>query len=184
MAYNLKEIQGSPSKPTPEERKGLLSNFDVDDRDNGEPPRYEDEEYAEPRERAPLQKRRILWIAGGLIALILGASFLAPLSRMCGMGATNRLTDPSRLLSNGTHEFKRTVLIVSIDGLRSVGLCNLCPLSTHAVSDRADYLDRGFTPHLLDISKQGLRAKFMRPVFPVRTSPLPYDEILKLCSRH
>ena len=32
---------------------------------------------------------------------------------------------------------------------------------------RADYLDRGFTPHLLDISKQGLRAKFMRPVFPV-----------------
>jgi hypothetical protein len=34
-------------------------------------------------------------------------------------------------------------------------------------SGRADYLDRGFTPHLLDISKQGLRAKHMRPVFPV-----------------
>jgi hypothetical protein len=31
----------------------------------------------------------------------------------------------------------------------------------------ADYLDRGLTPHLLDISQQGLRAKFMRPVFPV-----------------
>ena len=37
---------------------------------------------------------------------------------------------------------------------------------------RADYLDRGLTPHLLDISKKGLRAKFMRPVFPVRTQNL------------
>ncbi|KAA1469665.1 Phosphodiest-domain-containing protein [Dentipellis sp. KUC8613] len=57
------------------------------------------------------------------------------------------------LRSNGTHDFKRTVLIVSIDGLR------------------ADYLDRGLTPHLLDISKQGLRAKFMRPIFPTLTFP-------------
>jgi len=43
--------------------------------------------------------------------------------------------------------------MVSIDGLR------------------ADYLDRGFTPHLLDISKQGLRAKSLRPVFPTLTFP-------------
>lgn len=125
MSYSLKEIQaprysqGGPLRPTPEERKGLLSNFDAEDRDNGEPPRYEDEEHAEPRERTPLRKRRILWIAGGLIALILGASFLTPLSRTwCGKGTTSRPTDPSKLLSNGTHEFKRTVLIVSIDGLR------------------------------------------------------------------
>ena len=33
---------------------------------------------------------------------------------------------------------------------------------------RADYLDRGLTPHLLAISKDGLRAKSMQPVFPVR----------------
>lgn len=32
---------------------------------------------------------------------------------------------------------------------------------------RADYLDRGLTPHLLDISKKGLRAKSMKPIFPV-----------------
>lgn len=32
---------------------------------------------------------------------------------------------------------------------------------------RADYLDRGLTPHLLDISKKGLRAKYMKPIFPV-----------------
>jgi hypothetical protein len=38
---------------------------------------------------------------------------------------------------------------------------------------RADYLDRGLTPHLLDISKKGLRAKSMKPVFPV-SSPSHY----------
>ncbi|KIY45676.1 nucleotide pyrophosphatase [Fistulina hepatica ATCC 64428] len=57
------------------------------------------------------------------------------------------------LRSNGTHDFKRTVLLVSIDGLR------------------ADYLDRGFTPHLLNIAKKGLRAKSMIPVFPTLTFP-------------
>ncbi|KAI1794902.1 Phosphodiest-domain-containing protein [Ganoderma leucocontextum] len=57
------------------------------------------------------------------------------------------------LLSNGTHDFKKTAIIVSIDGLR------------------ADYLDRGLTPHLLAISKDGLRAKSMQPVFPTLTFP-------------
>ncbi|RPD62707.1 Phosphodiest-domain-containing protein [Lentinus tigrinus ALCF2SS1-7] len=57
------------------------------------------------------------------------------------------------LLSNGTHEFKKSALIVSIDGLR------------------ADYLDRGLTPHLLAISKDGLRAKSMKPIFPTLTFP-------------
>lgn len=32
---------------------------------------------------------------------------------------------------------------------------------------RADYLDRGLTPHLLALSKKGLRAKSMKPIFPV-----------------
>ncbi|KAH9933195.1 Phosphodiest-domain-containing protein [Epithele typhae] len=57
------------------------------------------------------------------------------------------------LRSNGTHEFRKTALIVSIDGLR------------------ADYLDRGLTPHLLAISKDGLRSKSMKPVFPTLTFP-------------
>ncbi|KAF8300137.1 Phosphodiest-domain-containing protein [Clavulina sp. PMI_390] len=57
------------------------------------------------------------------------------------------------ILSNGTHQFRRTVLMVSIDGLRS------------------DYLDRGITPHLLEISQKGLRAKSMKPIFPVSATP-------------
>ena len=126
MSYNLKRnsappyLLGGALKPTPEERKGLLSNSDIGDCDNGEPPRYEDEEYAGPRERTPSRKKKIAGITGGFIALILWASFLVPTSRIwCGgMGTISRPADPSRLLSNGTHEFKRTVLIVSLDGFR------------------------------------------------------------------
>ncbi|KAG8935051.1 hypothetical protein FRC01_009091 [Tulasnella sp. 417] len=57
------------------------------------------------------------------------------------------------VLSNGTHEFKPTVLMVSLDGLR------------------AEYVERNLTTHLHDISVQGLRAKFIRPVFPSLTFP-------------
>ncbi|EJT98619.1 Phosphodiest-domain-containing protein [Dacryopinax primogenitus] len=57
------------------------------------------------------------------------------------------------LLNNGTHQFRSTVIMVSLDGLR------------------ADYVDRGITPHLLEISRQGLRAKYMKPVFPTLTFP-------------
>jgi len=109
-----------PGKHTPEERKGLLSNFDVGDRRGDKPPSYEDEEHAGPRGRSSSPKKIISCITGGLIALILGVSFLSPMSRIWGggMGSGGRATDPSGLLSNGTHEFKRTVLIVSIDGFR------------------------------------------------------------------
>ena len=126
MSYKLKETstprysQGGSSELTSEERRGLLSNLDIEDYDKGELPRYQDEEYVGPRGHAPLRKGRVAWIAGSFIALMLGASFLVPLSRGWdgGMGVTSQLGDPSRLLNNGTHDFKRTVLIVSIDGLR------------------------------------------------------------------
>ena len=126
MAYDLKgtpvshHLLNGSLEPTLEERKGLLSNFDAENRDNGEPPRYKDEEYVKPRERVPLQKRMIARIAGGFIGLILAVAFLAPIPTIrCGrMGAASRPTDPSKLLSNGTHAFKKTVLIVSFDGLR------------------------------------------------------------------
>lgn len=56
-------------------------------------------------------------------------------------------------LTNGSHWFKPTVLIISLDGFKP------------------DYLDRGLTPHLLDISHRGIRAEFMRPIFPSLTFP-------------
>lgn len=51
---------------------------------------------------------------------------------------------------NGTEWFNKTVVVVSLDGVR------------------ASYLERGLTPHLVRISEKGLKAESMRPVFPVR----------------
>jgi hypothetical protein len=57
------------------------------------------------------------------------------------------------------------------------------PLAAN-ITHRADYLDRGLTPHLLDISKKGVRAKFMKPVFPVSTLFRSGGTSLIVCDRH
>jgi hypothetical protein len=123
MSHNSKEtlvpryLRNGTLKATSEERKGLLSNLDAED-SGGEPPRYEDEKYPR-RKRAPLRKNIVARVLGGLVALILGTVFLVLMSKSwCCRICTGRLRDPSRLVNNGTHEFKRTVLIISIDGLR------------------------------------------------------------------
>ncbi|GAA5894436.1 hypothetical protein JCM6882_004821 [Rhodosporidiobolus microsporus] len=54
---------------------------------------------------------------------------------------------------NGTHWWDPTVILVSLDGVR------------------ADYLERGLTPHLLNISRKGMRAEYLQPVFPSLTFP-------------
>ncbi|KAL4256686.1 Type I phosphodiesterase/nucleotide pyrophosphatase [Pleurotus pulmonarius] len=92
---------------------------------------------------------RVKWIVMGLIGLLvyIRTLFSSPSLH------PNQTFVGEKLRSNGTHDFKRTVVLISIDGFR------------------ADYLDRGLTPHLLDISKQGIRAKFMRPIFPTLTFP-------------
>ncbi|TFK73655.1 Phosphodiest-domain-containing protein [Pluteus cervinus] len=123
-----------------EERKGLLASEDNVDH-------LDDVQDLEPQ---PWSKKKLILVASIFIALLVSGSFarywlLPPPPRHGG--------STGDLFSNGTHEFKRTVLIVSIDGLR------------------ADYLDRGLTPHLLDISKRGLRAKSMVPIFPTLTFP-------------
>ena len=123
MSYNIREMlvahhpPNNSLKATFQERKGLPPSFDAKGR-SGELPCYADETYqAGPSGCTLLQRNVFAWIASGLIALILGAAFFAQVPRRwCGsIGATSQ---PPRLLSNGTHEFKRTVVIVSIDGLR------------------------------------------------------------------
>ncbi|CEQ40678.1 SPOSA6832_02317 [Sporobolomyces salmonicolor] len=54
---------------------------------------------------------------------------------------------------NGTHWWDPTVILLSMDGMR------------------ADYLTRGLTPHLLNISRKGVRAEYLKPVFPTLTFP-------------
>lgn len=90
-----------------EERTGLLA--------------HSEESYNEKESFAPaITSRRGIYVSAiGLIVLMLGAVFGPPL-----LHATHQRPvadfDNQKLRSNGTHWFKKTALIVSIDGLRCV----------------------------------------------------------------
>ncbi|KAJ1997603.1 hypothetical protein H4R26_005774, partial [Coemansia thaxteri] len=71
-------------------------------------------------------------------------------------------SDSKSLVSNGTHWFYPTLIVVSLDGFR------------------ADYLDRGITPELLNIGRNGLRADYMIPSFPSSTFPNHYTIVTGL----
>ncbi|KAF7364928.1 Phosphodiest-domain-containing protein [Mycena venus] len=148
-------IPTSASKPyddrniDSEERKGLLSGSD-------EGPSHSDNWKPEAElasDQGWSQKKIICTAVTLIVLLITGAFARSVFVRPPPPTHPNLLFHGDGIRSNGTHDFKRTVLIVSIDGLR------------------ADYLDRGLTPHLLDISKQGLRAKALVPIFPTLTFP-------------
>ncbi|KAJ1728326.1 hypothetical protein LPJ61_004091 [Coemansia biformis] len=66
------------------------------------------------------------------------------------------------LVSNGTHLFRPTLVLVSLDGFR------------------ADYLGRGLTPNLVRLGRQGLRADYMVPSFPSSTFPNHYSIVTGL----
>lgn len=57
------------------------------------------------------------------------------------------------LLSNGTNWFNNTVLLVSFDGFKPA------------------YLTRELTPHLVQVAEKGLRAEYLRSIFPTLTFP-------------
>ncbi|KIK69751.1 hypothetical protein GYMLUDRAFT_34140 [Collybiopsis luxurians FD-317 M1] len=133
-----------------QERQGLLDEFDQPFEKDSHP----SEKVSEPDPSDQGWSRsKIVKTASAFILLLIFATFARALLRPPPPSHPNLSFNGDYIRSNGTHEFKRTVLIVSIDGLR------------------ADYLDRGLTPHLLEISKKGLRAKSMVPVFPTLTFP-------------
>ena len=139
--YPLTEPQSLPiwkATPTSERRKGLLSNFNLNDGENSEPLRYE---QTRPLERPPLREGKIAGITAEFVALIVGALLLVPLPRIWsgGMGArcwATELAGPSvRFWSCLSMAFgeSRTSSTRIFSG-------------AYTMSDRADYLDRGFTP--------------------------------------
>lgn len=131
-----------------EERKGLLSGH-ASDEDILK--RSADLDQSPDEYLSPWSRTRIIAVASSLIFLLTCGAFARSLLVTSHSSHPNLAFHGAELRSNGTHDFKRTVLLVSIDGLR------------------ADYLDRGLTPHLLAISKQGIRAKSMIPIFPAST---------------
>ncbi|KAG8214525.1 hypothetical protein J3R82DRAFT_9584 [Butyriboletus roseoflavus] len=126
-----------------------------------ERPLLEDEEvHVQPTTPSKCSTWKILASLSALVLLSVGGA------AYFSAGTSQQPTRDTVRFTNGTHEFKRTVILISIDGLRQVTRSS--SFGSHPDSnDSASYLDRGLTPHLLDISKQGLRAKYMQPVFPV-----------------
>jgi hypothetical protein len=117
-------------------------------------------------------RRRIAALAALLAVILLGGYFGSSFFSVKPPSSEKEsLGDPNILMSNGTHNYQKTVLVVSIDGLRSV--IYRCPAQYDLLNTKnsADYLDRGLTPHLLNISKRGVRAEWMKPTFPSLTFP-------------
>ena len=159
----------SLSNPS-EELKGLLSGFEA-----------EELKQSSLCHLLSFGLARIAAAVTGLLCLVFGLVcwFSAPPSSITPLHFNG-----DTLRSNGTHDFKRTVLLVSIDGLRDALFDVRSPPFAAHIIHRADYLDRGLTPHLLDISKQGLRAKFMKPVFPVSFPARYGGTLLTVSDRH
>ena len=70
---------------------------------------------------AKRRQRRIGILAAGLAAILLGGYFGSSFFSFKHQDSGKEyLDDPHILMSNGTHNYRKTVLIVSIDGLRFV----------------------------------------------------------------
>jgi hypothetical protein len=94
-----------------DERRGLLSSSNED---------IEHDYKLGGTKSEPLPSKNILITAlAFIVLLILGTFSRAMLCAKPDRWAHSKSTKPSELLfSNGTHDFKQTVLVVSIDGLR------------------------------------------------------------------
>ncbi len=101
-----------------EERKALIA---PDERkfDEDKPYRPTDEEDAAELEVPPRSRRRLTWIV--LLFSLLLISAAIPVRRLLSSSESAPNSPATQLLySNGTHEFRKSALIVSIDGLRYV----------------------------------------------------------------
>ncbi|KAF8176987.1 nucleotide pyrophosphatase [Pholiota molesta] len=143
LPHSIRPVSPIGKDTDAEERKGLLHDTEDDLED---PTPSKEDEY----QRSSLSRRKITVIALAFIGLLVTGTLARTL--LFSAHRTSPLYD-GPLYSNGTENFKRTVLLVSIDGLS------------------ANYLERGLTPHLLAISKKGLRAKALQPIFPTLTFP-------------
>lgn len=110
-----------------EERKGLLSGGD-----NGD---YDEDVKTERNSRQGWSRKKIAGVSLALIMMLLTGTFARRLLLGPPQVKNSWLFSGDELRSNGTHDFKRTVLIVSIDGLRYVRL-----LQTFAVANLIMYL--------------------------------------------
>ncbi|GJJ68927.1 hypothetical protein EMPS_01273 [Entomortierella parvispora] len=83
-------------------------------------------------------------------------------SIVCDPRITHALPLPPKILSNGTHSFDPTLIVVSFDGMR------------------AEYLTRGLTPNINSVGANGIAAEYMQSSFPTLTFPNHYSMVTGL----
>lgn len=96
-----------------EERKGLLSGKD-------ELGHKDDDELEEDLSKHSWSRRKVILVSSLLIVLLLSGALMqhVVIRNKVYTKHPNLSFNGEYIRSNGTHDFKRTVLIVSIDGLR------------------------------------------------------------------
>jgi predicted AlkP superfamily pyrophosphatase or phosphodiesterase len=91
------------------------------------------------------------------VHVVIIAAFLALLYGAYKASTHTSTTKPrpsiAATLSNGTHTFAPTTILLSLDGFR------------------ADFLNRGLTPTLNGFIRSGVSPKYMMPAFPSLTFP-------------
>ncbi|KAG2188045.1 hypothetical protein INT44_000796 [Umbelopsis vinacea] len=134
----------------PQESSGLLDNEQSSTSyaavENGG--REEEQRSGEQR---PSKARRITIF---VLAVVLSTTVLATAWFASHYNSLRKRSyRPYGILNNGTHDFRQTLIMISMDGTVN------------------DYLDRGITPNLDIIAADGVRAQYMNPSFPSVTFP-------------
>jgi predicted AlkP superfamily pyrophosphatase or phosphodiesterase len=100
--------------------------------------------------------KRIICCHVTIFGLITLGITIALFVRVFSRPARPHRTSNAVVLSNGTHSFQPTVLIISLDGFRP------------------DYIDIGVTPNLHRLREEGVAPEYMKPSFPSVTFPNVY----------
>lgn len=150
MASHFIDSSGATSNKTALHgaRHDYLSIPDADDSEQPETLPFHQKVFSTRLWRLNPTNGYLIWVP--LVLLLICALFLASVNGVA------LLSPPTTSLNNGTHPFKPTVIMISLDGFRS------------------DYLDLGLTPNLKRIVDEGSRAKYMIPSFPTITFPNHY----------
>lgn len=166
------------SKTRNEKHKGGYGNigdaYNTDGCDEYDEDDEEDSDFFAYREDGQVKIGKRSRFQGGISArcgwsiltlLALGAIALGVLATVITISAVNfhySASDAEGSGYRGPSDYDATVILVSLDGFRS------------------EYFTRGFTPNLAALATSGVRAEYLKPVFPSVTFPNHYTIVTGL----
>ncbi|CUS10363.1 unnamed protein product [Tuber aestivum] len=132
---------------------GADSDDEADSEEGEDVDLLREKEVIERKPRKPSVRRVLLYTVSLLTFLLLLISASLSLSHGRRSGAVPFGITKDTRLSNGTHDYKPTTLLISLDGFR------------------ADFLNRAMSPELTAMANSGLSSRWLTPAFPSVTFP-------------